>query len=97
LYPKPPNSQKGRKALIFPTFKPGKFGQASIHKCCIGRRFDCYTRWDKKEEILVNTPTLTWMYTRTFKERREEEIRNSTDIGVGSPIKRDDAVYLNKK
>jgi hypothetical protein len=47
--------------------------------------------------VLVNTPTLTWMYTRTFKERREEEIRNSTDIGVGSPIKRDDAVYLNKK
>jgi hypothetical protein len=44
----------------------------------------------------VNTPTLAWAYTRTFKEWGKEEILNSVDKLEVSPIKRD-AVYLNKK
>jgi hypothetical protein len=26
-------------------------------------------RQDRKKGVLVNTPTLAWVYTRTFKER----------------------------
>ncbi len=29
----------------------------------------------------MNTPTFTWAYTRTFKERGKGEFRNSIDIG----------------
>lgn len=77
-------------------FESGKFGQAYIHKCCIRRRDECYTRRDRnrKEGVLVNTHIHMGVHTRTFTERREEEIRNS--IEVGSPIQQD-AVYLNKK
>jgi hypothetical protein len=32
----------------------------------------------EKKGVLVNTPTLTWAYTKTFKER---EKRYSSDIG----------------
>jgi hypothetical protein len=49
-----------------------------------------------KKGVLVNTPTLAWAYTRTFKERGREEILNSVDIGSFSNYKEDD-VYLNKK
>jgi hypothetical protein len=28
-----------------------------------------YTRRDRKKGVLVNTPTLTWVYTKTFKDR----------------------------
>jgi hypothetical protein len=48
-----------------------------------------------KKGVLVNTPTLTWMYTRTFKERGKK-IRYSIDISTVSSNKRD-AVCLNKK
>ncbi len=44
----------------------------------------------------MNTPTLTWAYTRTFKDGGKEEIRNSDGIGTVSPVKRV-AVYLNEK
>jgi hypothetical protein len=43
----------------------------------------------------VNTPTLAWAYTRTFKERGIEEILTRSTLEV-SPMK-EDAVYLNKK
>jgi hypothetical protein len=26
-----------------------------------------------KKDVLVNTPTLTWVYTKTFKERRRRD------------------------
>jgi hypothetical protein len=42
----------------------------------------------------VNTLTFTWAYTRTFKEKGGEEIRNSIEIGGSS---NQEAVYLNKK
>jgi hypothetical protein len=39
-----------------------------------------YTRQDRLKGVLVNTPTLTWTYTRTFlKERGKRDIRNSID------------------
>jgi hypothetical protein len=47
-----------------------------------------------KKGVLVNTPTLSWAYTRTLKERGKEEICNSIDIVV-LPIQWD-AVYLSK-
>jgi hypothetical protein len=40
-----------------------------------------YTRRDRVKGVLVNTPTFTWAYTRTFKERAKREIRNSMDTG----------------
>jgi hypothetical protein len=40
------------------------------------------SRHDRKKGVLVNTPTLTWVYTRTFKER-VRRARNST-TGIGS-------------
>jgi hypothetical protein len=40
------------------------------------------SRQDRKKGALVNTPTLTWVYTRTFKER-VRRARNST-TGIGS-------------
>jgi lantibiotic modifying enzyme len=60
---------------MFPTFKPGKYSQAStsapskswIHQA------------EQEKGVLVNTPTFTWAYTRTFKEREIEEILNSID------------------
>jgi hypothetical protein len=42
----------------------------------------------------VNTPILTWAYTRTLKERGRRD--ESSDISVDSPIQRD-ADYLNQK
>jgi hypothetical protein len=51
------------------------------------------TRRDREEKnVLVNTPTFTWAYTRTFKEG---EFRNSTSVVF--PMKWDAAVYLNEK
>jgi hypothetical protein len=44
-----------------------------------------------KKWVLVNTPTLTWAYTRKFKERGK-----TRSTSVVSSSKRD-AVYLNKK
>jgi hypothetical protein len=43
----------------------------------------------------VNTPTLAWAYTRTFKKGEKEKslIRSTLEV---SPIE-EDAVYLNKK
>jgi hypothetical protein len=46
-----------------------------------------------KMGVLVNTPTLTWAYTRTFKERQR---RDNRPTWIVSLIKQD-AVYLNKK
>jgi hypothetical protein len=40
-----------------------------------------HQQWDRvKEGVLENTPTLTWAYTRTFKERGKRDIGNSIDI-----------------
>jgi hypothetical protein len=33
------------------------------------------SRWDRKNEVLVNIPTLTWAYTRTFKEKGNAAIK----------------------
>jgi hypothetical protein len=49
-------------------------------------------RQDEKKEVLVNTPTLTWAYTRTFKERG----RRDESPGIGS-FSNQKAVYLNNK
>jgi hypothetical protein len=56
------------------------------------------TRRDRKKGVLMNTPTLTWVYKRTFKEKGIEEICDSIrlSISVGSSLKQD-AVYLNQK
>jgi hypothetical protein len=53
-----------------------------------------YTRRDRKKGVLVNTPTHTWVYTRTRRDLKkgEEERCKSNDIGSFS-----NAVYLNKK
>jgi hypothetical protein len=53
------------------------------------------TRRDRvKKGVLVNTPTFTWAYTRTFKERGKKEIRNSIDVS-SFPMQWD-AFHLNR-
>jgi hypothetical protein len=52
---------------FFPTLKPGKYGKAST-----GVPSTESSRQDKKKGVLVNTPTLTWAYTWTFKEREKK-------------------------
>jgi hypothetical protein len=49
---------------------------------------------DWKKGVLVNTPTLTWEYTRTFKEKKAK--KRDVTRPVVSAIK-EDYVYLNKK
>jgi hypothetical protein len=53
-----------------------------------------YTRRDREKGVLVNTPTFTWAYTRTFKERGKKEIRNSIDVS-SFPMQWD-AFHLNR-
>jgi hypothetical protein len=54
------------------------------------------TRRDRvKKGVLVNTPTFTWAYTRTFKERGRERSLTRLTLDV-SPIE-GDADYLNEK
>jgi hypothetical protein len=48
---------------------------------------------DWKKGVLVNTPTLTWEYTRTFKGKGK---KRDVTRPVVSAIK-EDGVYLNKK
>jgi hypothetical protein len=56
-----------------------------------------YTRQDRKKDVLVNTPTLAWVYTRTQRILRKGKKRSLTQpASVVSPMKRD-AVYLNIK
>jgi hypothetical protein len=43
----------------------------------------------------VNTPTFTWAYTRTFKERGNREIHNSMDNACDFIPMQWDAFYLN--
>jgi hypothetical protein len=45
--------------------------RSGIHRCS-----NESTRRDKKKGVLVNTPTLAWAYTRTFKDKG----KNSNDI-----------------
>jgi hypothetical protein len=51
-------------------FLPSGLGniRPGIHKCSF-RSIVEYTRQDRKKDGFVNTPTLTWVYTRTFKEK----------------------------
>jgi hypothetical protein len=72
---------------------PGKYSQVSmIHSQVLHPSAES-TRRDRKKGVLVNTPTLTCVYTRAFIKEGEEELRNSTDIGIVSPVQRG-AVYL---
>ena len=58
------------------TFKPGKYGQASTGASSIEELITPpSSRWDRKKEVLVNIPTLTWAYTRTLKEQGNAEIK----------------------
>jgi hypothetical protein len=68
--------------------------QPGIHSCSIHQleEFNGNRRDKGKKGVLVNTPTLSWAYTRTLKERGKEEIR---DIEV-LPIQWDD-FYLGEK
>jgi hypothetical protein len=43
---------------------PGKYDQASTSAPAAEKLES--TRRDRKKGVLVNTPTLTWAYTRTF-------------------------------
>jgi hypothetical protein len=52
---------------MFPTFKPGKYSHASTRAPSV-EKSNPAGRIGKKG-VLVNTPTLSWVYTRTFKER----------------------------
>jgi hypothetical protein len=55
------------------------------------------TRRDRVKRVsLVNTPTFTWAYTRTFKERGKREIRNSVDNAFDCIAMGWDDFYLNK-
>jgi hypothetical protein len=58
-----------------------------IHRCS-----NESSRLDRKKGVLVNTPTLTWAYTWTFKERE----RRDESPGIGS-FSNQKAVYLNNK
>jgi hypothetical protein len=44
----------------------------------------------------VNTPTFTWAYTRTFKEKGKKGSVTRSTSSVVSPVERD-VVYLNEK
>jgi hypothetical protein len=58
------------------TFKPGKYGQASTGASSIEELITPpSSRWDRKKEVLVNIPTLTWAYTRTLKEQGNAAIK----------------------
>jgi hypothetical protein len=55
-----------------------------------------YTRRDRvKKGVLVNTPTLAWAYTRTYKERGRKRRSVTRSTSVVYPRKLD-AVNLNK-
>ncbi len=71
-------SKRKNKDQFGPTFVPGKYSQASKS---IRWRVESTTSRDRVKGVLVNTPTFTWAYTRTFKERGKWEIRNSADVG----------------
>jgi hypothetical protein len=74
---------------------PGKNSQASTVAPSISWKSSMAPGRDKgKKGVLVNTPTLSWAYTRTLKGRGKEEICNSIDIVV-LPIQWD-VVYLSK-
>jgi hypothetical protein len=75
---------------------PGKNSQASTVAPSISWKSSMAPGRDKgKKGVLVNTPTLSWAYTRTLKERGEKrEICDSIDIVV-LPIQWE-AVYLSK-
>jgi hypothetical protein len=51
-----------------PTLKPGKYGHASTSAPSVEELNLNPTRQDRKKGVLVNTPTLTWVYMKTFKE-----------------------------
>jgi hypothetical protein len=58
------------------TFKPGNYGQASTGAPSVEELIPPpSSRWDRKKEVLMNTPTLTWAYTRTFKEKGNAAIK----------------------
>ncbi len=62
----PPNSQNWRIEInVFPTFMTGKYGQTSTSDPSIRWKVESTRRDRKKGLRLVNTPTLTWVYTRT--------------------------------
>jgi hypothetical protein len=46
-----------------------------------------------KKGVFVNTPTLTWAYTKTKEIKRE----GKNSIGIGSCTQKRDTIYLNKK
>jgi hypothetical protein len=72
-----------------PTFLPGKDSQESA---VYSQNIVESTRMDLQKSVLVNTPTLTWVYTWAFKERGIKDRSTS----VVSSTKRD-AIYLKWK
>ena len=55
-----------------------------------------YTRRGRVKGVHVNTPTFTWAYTRTFKEKGKKGSVTRSTSSVVSPVKWD-VVYLNEK
>ena len=61
----PPNSKELKIVKIPPTLQPRKYNQA-FPSAPSGVKLNRQDRiGDRRKGILVNTPTLTWMYTRT--------------------------------
>jgi hypothetical protein len=54
--------------------KPGKYSQTSTASDPSGEKLN-YTRRDRVKGVLVNTPTLAWAYTGTFKERGRRDLQ----------------------
>jgi hypothetical protein len=53
---------------LIPTFKPGKYGQASTVAPSAEKLHP--PGWIREKGVLVNTPTFTWVYTRTEEIQR---------------------------
>jgi|688.fasta_scaffold1117320_1 hypothetical protein len=71
---------------------PGKYSQASTSAPQSEEKLNPS---GGKKGVLMNTPTLTWEYTRTLEKGELKRSLTRSTLEV-SPIKEDD-VYLNTK
>jgi hypothetical protein len=60
-------------------FLPLSLGNTARHPQVLHPKVESTRQNRKIKGVLVNSPTFTWAYTRTFKEREIEEILNSID------------------
>jgi hypothetical protein len=88
-------SKNKNREKFSPTSKTGKYNQASIHQHSklqpSAGKLNPPGDW--KKGVLVNTHTIIWEYTRTFKGKAK---KRDVTRPVVSAIKEDD-FYLNKK